>query len=255
MDAQGQATHWTREGLWDAARTVGYALVIALFIRTFLFQPFSIPSASMEGTLLTGDYLFVSKFSYGYSRYALPFAEMLPDFGRAWSREPARGDVIVFRFPPDPRQDYIKRLIGLPGDRIQVKDAVLYINGAPVKLEPAGEATVQCPENVRKAPAYRETLPNGVSHLIVQCDPSGPQNDTQEFVVPPDHYFMMGDNRDNSQDSRVSNLMGGVGYVPAQNLIGRAQVIFFSTDGTAGILQFWRWPSAIRFRRLFHGIS
>jgi signal peptidase I len=255
MELEDEKPAWRSESFAEGVRTIAYALLIALAIRTFLFQPFNIPSSSMEGTLLVGDYLFVSKYSYGYSRYSLPFASMLPTFGRVWDKPPTRGDVAVFRFPPDPTQDYIKRVIGLPGDRIQVINALLHINGAPVKLEAAGEANITCPYGgSRPTKLLRETLPNGVSHMIAQCDVSGAQNNTQEFVVPPGHYFMMGDNRDNSQDSRVSAQEGGVGFVPQENLVGRADVIFFSTDLSAGVLEFWRWPFAIRYERLFDGI-
>lgn len=240
---------------WEAFKTIAYALLIALFIRTFLYQPFNIPSSSMENTLLVGDYLFVSKFSYGYSRYSLPFASSLPPIGRVWAEEPKRGDVIVFRFPPKPSEDYIKRLVGMPGDRVQMINALLHINGVPVKLEADGEVQVNCPfGGLRSVPRFRETLPNGVSHSIAQCDTSNPRNNTQEFVVPPGHYFLMGDNRDNSEDSRVPSVEGGVGFVPAENLVGRADVIFFSTDGSAGLLQFWRWPFATRFNRILNGI-
>ena len=245
---------WQHEALRDILKTIAIALVLALGVRTFIFQPFMIPSPSMEGTLLVGDYLFVSKYSYGFSRYSFPFSSLLPDFGRIFSREPVPGDVVVFRFPPDPNQVYIKRLVGLPGDRIQVVKSVLHINGRPVQVSRDGAQDVTCRPGLRTVPAYRETFPNGASHLIYQCDPMSELDDTQEYVVPDGHYFVLGDNRDNSKDSRLPSIMWGVGFVPRENLIGRAQIVFFSTDGSASLWQVWRWPSAIRFGRLFHAI-
>ena len=229
-----------------SAKTVVYAILIALVIRTFLFEPFNIPSGSMEPTLLIGDYLFVAKFSYGYSRYSLPFG---PDLfsGRIMESTPKRGDVIVFKFRrPHPDLDYIKRMIGLPGDHIQMKEGILYINDVAVvrdKIddyvdEQAGSRTLQ----------YIETLPNGVKHHIIEEQgDTGSLDNTDVFIVPPGHYFMMGDNRDNSADSRTSE----VGYVPAENLVGKAEIIFFSTDGTAHWWEVWKWPFAVRYSRLF----
>lgn len=240
-------------GLLETVRTVVYAVLIALFVRTVAYEPFNIPSGSMIPTLLVGDYLFVSKFSYGYSRFSLPFG--LPLFsGRIFFTPPKRGDVIVFKLPRDNSTDYIKRVVGLPGDRIQVKDSILYINGQPVKRERIedyvdheGFATVHEPQ-------YIETLPNGVRHRILQYPEPGPLDNTDVYVVPPDHYFMMGDNRDNSLDSRVPADRGGVGFVPAENLVGRADFLFFSTDGSARLWEFWKWPFAIRYDRPFEGI-
>lgn len=244
-----------QDAVIGVAKTIVYALGLALVMRTFVFQPFSIPSPSMEGTLLTGDYIFVSKYAYGYSRYSFPFSESLPGFGRVFAAGPARGDVVVFRLPADPRQDYVKRVIGLPGDRIRMVRGVLTINGADAIQTPAGYAEVQCADGVREAPIYSETLPGGAQHQIAQCNPMTPLNDVLEFTVPPGRYFMMGDNRDNSRDSRLAPQYGGVGFVPAENIVGQAQAVFFSSDGSAGLLEVWRWPSAIRFSRLFHGVS
>jgi signal peptidase I len=255
MDLEEIKPIWRREGLAEAGKTILIALALALGIKTFLFQPFSIPSSSMEGTLEVGDYLVVSKYSYGYSRYSLPFSESLPQFGRVWRGSVARGDVAVFRFPPDPTHDYIKRVVGLPGDRVQIRGGVLVLNGRPSQMTAAGSALVSCPDGKRRATLYRETLSGGASYVIAHCYPPGSLEDTQEFRVPAGHYFVLGDNRDNSRDSRISSLEFGVGFVPEENLVGRAQVIFFSTDGSAGPLQFWRWPFAIRFDRLFDGVQ
>ncbi len=235
-------------GFVELVKTIVYAILIAVVVRTFLFEPFSIPSGSMIPTLLVGDYLFVSKYSFGYSRYSLPFG--LPLFsGRLFGREPERGDVVVFKLPADNTTDYIKRVIGLPGDRIQMIDGILNINGVAVRREPAGDFIAG--GGVRQAyHRYFETLPNGRRHEIIEIGDSGPLDNTNVYTVPPGHYFMMGDNRDSSRDSRF---LGEVGYVPFVNLIGRAEVIFFSVDGSA--LHFWNWPDSIRFDRLFRSIQ
>ena len=242
--------HRKKESWLEVVKTIVYALLIAGVIRSFLFQPFNIPSGSMEGTLLIGDYLFVSKSTYGFSRYSFPFG-LIPFSGRfAVMSEPQRGDIVVFKFPPDNSTDYIKRLIGLPGDRIQMKDGVLYINDMAVpkvKVEDYIDRSTGEPRNV---PRYRETLPNGVSYDVLDRDAEGNLDNTQVFVVPEGHYFMMGDNRDNSADSRVD-----VGYVPFENFVGKAQIIFFSTDGSARIWEVWKWPLAIRYDRLGHFVE
>ncbi|RCL03101.1 MAG: signal peptidase I [Candidatus Tokpelaia sp. JSC189] len=234
------------------------ALLLALVIRTFLFQPFTIPSGSMRPTLLVGDYLFVSKYAYGYSHYSLPFS---PDLfsGRIWAAEPRRGDIAVFRHPQDTSLDYIKRVIGLPGDRVQMRDGNLYINGMIVLREKVGETRsvdmigdippeghLFDPTLDRPVSVYRETLDNTVSYNTFDILPIGLGDNTEVFEVPAGHYFMMGDNRDNSLDSRF-----GVGYVPFQNLIGRANLIFFSIGGNSSAWQVWRWPANIRWNRLF----
>jgi signal peptidase I len=239
-------------GIVDTIKTIFYAVLIALVVRTVAYEPFNIPSGSMVPTLLVGDYLFVSKFSYGYSRYSLPFG--LPLFsGRLFFHSPERGDVVVFKLPTDNSTDYIKRVIGLPGDHIQMKNGILNINGQPVRRRRIEDYLYQeGPGAVIPLAQYIETLPNGVQHLIIEMSDNGPLDNTQEYVVPPGDYFMMGDNRDNSQDSRV---LSAVGYVPAENLIGRAQFIFFSTDGSARLWEFWKWPFAIRYGRLFHGVN
>jgi signal peptidase I len=244
-------------GFLETAKTIVYAVLIALVVRTIAYEPFNIPSGSMVPTLLIGDYLFVSKFSYGYSRYSLPFG--LPLFsGRMYlpfSHLPSRGDVAVFKLPTDTSTDYIKRIVGLPGDHIQVRHGELYINDqlVPRKVDPNcrnDEAGFPMPMQH----GYMESLPGaqgqpGVEHCIVKVGDDGPLDNTPVYDIPPGHYFGMGDNRDNSQDSRVLSV---VGYIPAENLVGKAQIIFFSTDGSARLWEIWRWPFAIRYGRLLH---
>lgn len=247
MDSMGNATSKKKSGVFETMRTIVYAVLIALVIRTFAYEPFSIPSGSMEPTLLVGDYLFVSKFSYGYSKYSLPFNPPLGD-GRVFGGEPERGDVAVFKLPTDNATDYIKRVVGLPGDEIQMRDGILHINGEPTEREAVG-TTQLGPTTVT---IYEETLPGGSTHLISVMGDDRFYDNTPVFSVPEGHYFMMGDNRDASQDSRA---LTQVGYVPYDNLIGRAEFIFFSFDGSAAPWEFWAWPSAVRFGRLFDGID
>jgi signal peptidase I len=243
----------TRNGFIDTARAVLEALIIALLIRTFLFQPFSIPSASMEPTLLVGDYLFVSKFTYGYSRYAFPFSPPL-FAGRIFATDPQRGDVVVFRLPRDDSVDYVKRIIGLPGDRIQLIDGTVSINGAPVRREHVADFVGENPcgpgsgaSGQVRVEQWLETLPNGVSYDTLKCASfRGFPDTTGTYIVPPGHYFMMGDNREDSLDSRFPQ----VGYVPFDHIVGRVQTIFFSLAGQAPAWQLWRWPWSVRWDRL-----
>jgi signal peptidase I len=237
----------------DITKTVLYAVAIAIGVRTIGYEPFNIPSGSMIPTLLVGDYLFVSKWSYGYSRHSLPFSlPLIPENMRIFAHAPERGDVAVFKLPADGKTDYIKRLVGLPGDRIQVIGGVLNINGQPVQRERVGESYES---NGRgggvRVTVYIETLPNGKRHYIYEQGDDRPLDNTGVFTVPPGNYFAMGDNRDNSQDSRTTE----VGFVPAANLVGRAEFLFFSTDGSAQWWEFWKLPFALRFSRFFNGIS
>ena len=233
----------------ETIRTVIYAVIIALGVRTFAYEPFNIPSGSMIPTLVIGDFLFVSKFSYGYSKHSLPFS--LPLFsGRLLADEPERGDVIVFKLPSDNETDYIKRLIGLPGDRVQVKGGLLHINGKSVEREFVGlregrRGSVEFKE-------YIETLPNGRRHLIWEDSDTDRYDNTPEYRVPDGYYFFMGDNRDRSQDSRARSR---VGFVPFENLVGRAEFLFFSHDGSGSFWQVWRWPTMIRWSRIFRAIE
>jgi len=235
-------------GVGEFIRLLVHAAIIALVIRTFLFQPFNIPSGSMKATLLVGDYLFVSKYSYGYSHFSLPlspnlFSGRIGDFAK-----PDRGDIVVFRLPKEDSTDYIKRVIGLPGDAIQMIDGILNINGKPIPREriddfidedEGGRAT-----RVRR---WKETLPNGVSYTTLDLPYNLQADNTEVYNVPPDNYFMMGDNRHNSTDSRFPQ----VGYVPFENIVGRAQVIFFSVHEGERAWEVWRWPFSVRWSRLF----
>lgn len=231
-------------------KTVFWAILIALIIRSFLFEPFRIPSGSMYPTLKVGDYLFVSKFSYGYSRYSFPAGLPLFD-GRIWYTEPKRGDVVVFRNPKKPNVDFIKRIVGMPGDVIQVREGRLYINGTLIQRDEKKnyvvDEYVEIPEFYRQ---YTETLPEGVQHRILEIsDEERIVDNTDEFLVPQDAFFMMGDNRDRSDDSRIS-----VGVVPKEYLVGKAKFIFFSHNDKGSILKPWTWFRAIRWKRFFKGI-
>ena len=235
----------------EVIKTIVYAMLIALSVRTIAYEPFNIPSGSMIPTLEIGDYLFVSKFSYGYSRHSLPLSlGLIP--GRILFSEPERGDVAVFKKPTDNKTDYIKRLIGLPGDRIQMKAGILHINGEPVKREAVPDYVHRYANGgSTRVPQYLETLPNGRRHYILEeRRDRGFKDNTDIYQVPEGHYFAMGDNRDNSQDSRFLN---DVGFVPRENLVGRAEILFFSINGS--VWEFWKWPTTIRFKRLFQGIE
>ena len=237
-----------RFGFWRtiAAYTAGALLpsmALALIVRTFLFQPFHLPAASMSPTLLSGDYAFASKYAYGYTRYSLPFSPPLFS-GRIFGADPARGDVIVFRLPKDTSTDYVKRVVGLPGDRIQMKEGELYINGTPVKRERVAdfEESDVCGGGAPKVQRWRETLPEGASYETLDCVDRGYYDNTSVFTVPAGHLFVLGDNRDNSTDSRV---LTAVGYIPLENVVGRIGMIFFSRDAGGNDMQ-----PAIRYGRI-----
>ncbi len=237
------------EGKFEFIKTIVIAGALALGFRSLLFEPFNIPSGSMIPTLLVGDYLFVSKYSYGYSRYSFPFG-MAPFDGRIFETPPDRGDVAVFRQPQNESVAFIKRIVGLPGDRIQVTDGVLRINDVAVNRVRKGFATASDGYNVIRFAVYQETLPNGKSYLTQERSDDDVLDNTNVFLVPEGHYFMMGDNRDNSRDSRTTS----VGMVPAENLIGRAERLFFSHNSSAHLWEIWKWPFAIRYGRLGDGI-
>ena len=256
-EKSADAKHRAKEGgKGETLKVIVQALLIALVVRTFLFQPFNIPSGSMIPTLLIGDYLFVSKYAYGYSRHSFPFS---PDLfsGRILASPPKRGDVVVFKLPRDGQTDYIKRVIGLPGDRIQMKEGRLYINGEIVPRQPIAKAhTEDFYGRETDVPTYEETLPGGVKHTIIEIQgDTGFNDNTQVFEVPPDDYFMMGDNRDNSTDSRVAPEQGGVGFVPLENLVGRAELIFFSVGKGEPAWKFWEWPWTVRWDRMLKPVK
>ncbi|WP_323042800.1 signal peptidase I [Gemmobacter sp.] len=247
-----------KDGIWETVKTVVYAVAIAVVFRTLFFQPFWIPSGSMKDTLLIGDFLFVNKMAYGYSRYSCPLG-LCPFEGRIFATDPERGDVVVFRHPVN-GSDFIKRLIGLPGDTVQMKGGILYLNGAEVPQTPAGvfeevyepQGPMGHEPRCENAPVGQggicaksrttETLPGGRTHDVLNITSGGFGDDTPVFTVPAGHYFFMGDNRDNSQDSRFSRAVGGVGFVPADYLIGRADRIMFSSAGRS-LFYVWTWRS------------
>ncbi len=270
LDSKSVAKKKDEEGIGETIKVIVQALLIALVVRTLLFQPFNIPSGSLIPTLLIGDYLFVSKYSYGYSRFSAPCipASLLSSSfhdiclpatwsGRVWGASPKRGDIAVFKLPRDGETDYIKRVIGLPGDRIQMIEGRLYINGQIVPREPiAPKIKTADPYGVQvEVPSYYETLPGGVKHQVIEIHgDDGDLDNTKVFEVPPGNYFMMGDNRDNSTDSRVPPEQGGVGFVPFENFVGRAEVIFFSASDGEPAWQFWKWPWILRWSRLFQPV-
>jgi signal peptidase I len=272
---------------WEIVKTLLWAAVIAVVIRTFAYEPFNIPSGSMIPTLLIGDYLFVSKTAYGYSKYSFP-GGLVPIKGRIWEGKPKRGDVVVFRPPGEPETDFIKRVIGLPGDRIQVLNGILSINGKPVERQRIEDYGDPDEGGSRPVPQYLETLPDGVQHRILEAEgDSGQLDNTPTYLVPPGHYFMMGDNRDRSNDSRMwddsrlqvdtstdagraeyyskmvntvidaskSDWLDKVGFVPEENLIGPAEILFWSYGSDFQWYNPITWVTALRFGRLLNVIE
>jgi signal peptidase I len=241
--------------IWDFVKQAGLAILFALVSTTALARPYYVPSGSMEPTIQIGDELLTSKFSYGYSRYSLPFALGPASATRLFQRLPARGDVIVFQLPRDPSQAYVKRVIGLPGDSVQMREGRLWLNGRELPLKRDGSAPVEESNGAKiMEPRYGETLPGGRTHPIFKTQWGGPLDNTPVYVVPANHLFMMGDNRDNSLDSRVSAADGGVGFVPMENLVGQAQFVIGSVDflKAHSLLE---WPAEFRMARLFKPVQ
>ncbi len=258
--------------IWEIAKTLIWAGLIAIVIRTFAYEPFNIPSSSMVPTLLIGDYLFVSKSAFGYSKFSFP-GGLVPVEGRIWEGEPKRGDVVVFRPPGEPETDFIKRVIGLPGDRVQMREGRLFINDTLVDRQRIEDYVDPDDPYARPAPQYLETLPGGVTHRIIEkLGDAGQLDNTAVFLVPAGHYFMMGDNRDGSADSRqlgssdakcetgvidetATDCFDKVGFVPKENLIGPAKILFWSFDGSNHWYNPITWVTGLRFGRLFNVIE
>lgn len=234
----------------ETAKTIIYAIAIAMLIRSFWIEPFKIPSGSMYPNLYVGDFLFISKYTYGYSKHSLPFS--LPLFeGRIWDDMPKRGDVVVFKFPRDNHTDFIKRIIGMPGDKIRLEKGRLYINDELLPREEIGDFIVRNERGyAERYHQYFETLPEGYRHTILEISDTEPQDEVAELVVPDNSFFVMGDNRDRSDDSRMD-----VGFVPFENLMGKARFLFFSYDPDEGAwYKPWTWGKKIRWRRIFNKI-
>ena len=231
-------------------KSIIFAIFIALLIRSFIFEPFNIPSGSMKPNLLVGDFIFVSKWSYGFSKHSLPFSmPLIPK--KIFSKIPSRGDVVVFKTPQDNRTDYIKRIIGLPGDTIELKDGILFINNVEINRKKTNDF-IDNDKNVqqKRVRKYIEYIFNKEIEVLDLID-NGVADNTQLYKVPDNYFFVMGDNRDNSQDSRFIN---SVGFIPFENLVGKAQLIFFSLENSR-FIEIWKWPSAIRYDRIFKKIK
>ena len=263
--ARGTTKPDVTDGGWgETAKIIVHALLIAFVVRVFFYQPFNIPSGSMKSNLLVGDFLFVSKLSYGYSTYTFPQTLDIPFVkvsiplrpqklfsGRIFASEPKRGDVAVFKLPKDNSTDFIKRVIGMPGDTIEMRGGVLFLNGQEIPKTPIADfVAIEEDGQVHTSPRFEETLPNGVKYTVLDTIQNGQGDDKGPYKVPAGHYFMMGDNRDNSTDSRFAQ----VGFVPFENFVGRADLIFFSAaidePGNCRPFAPWTWPGCVRFRRV-----
>jgi len=239
-----------KNNFFSNLKSILIAIAIALLIRSFIFEPFNIPSGSMKPNLLVGDFIFVSKYSYGFSRHSLPFSiPLIP--GKIFSSTPERGDVVVFKTPENNRTDYIKRVIGLPGDKIEIKNGIIFINESEVLRKKLNDfIDTDNKTSNKRVRMYNEYFFNKEINVLDITD-NGIADNTQLFNVPENHFFVMGDNRDNSQDSRFMNT---VGFIPFENLVGKAQFIFFSLEN-ARFLQIWKWPNSIRYERIFQKIQ
>jgi len=238
---------------WDNVKTILYALALALVLRFTIAQPFRIPSGSMQPTLEVGDYIVVTKWSYGYGRFSFAPLEGLLPHGRLFGSQPHQGDVVVFRPVPEPDRDFIKRVIGMPGDTVQIINGLLHINGEPVQRESLGLVDFENPNGaVEPIQAYRETLPSGASYVVFDRTPRGELDNTRVFEVPDGHYFMMGDDRDNSADSRVPSV---VGYVPYDNLVGPAQFVVVSFNGNTSLFRPWTLFTGFRGDRFLKSVE
>ena len=243
-------TKGKKNSFFGNLKSIFIAIFIALLIRSFIFEPFNIPSGSMKPNLLVGDFIFVSKYSYGFSKHSLPFSiPLIP--GKIFSNTPERGDVVVFKNPENNRTDYIKRVIGLPGDKIEIKNGIIFINGSEILRKKLSDF-IDTDNNTsnKRVRMYNEYFFNKEINILDITD-NGIADNTQLFNVPENHFFVMGDNRDNSQDSRF---ISTVGFIPYENLVGKAQFIFFSLEN-ARFLQIWKWPNSIRYERIFQKIQ
>lgn len=242
----------SKSNYWlENIKTFSIAILIALTLRTFAFEPFSIPSGSMKPTLLEGDYLFVSKYSYGYSRHSFPMS--FPSYkGRIFGEYPKRGDVAVFKFTRNTKIDYIKRIVGLPGDKIQIKNGILFINEKAIERESLGLWSAKNVNNIMYTyDKYAEKLADDLFYEVLDASPNGMLDNTDVYTVPEGHFFAMGDNRDQSSDSRI---LSQLGFIPFDNLVGKAQIIFYSRDRSEPLWKLWLWPSSVRVERLFKSI-
>ena len=243
-------TKGKKNSFFGNLKSIFIAIFIALLIRSFIFEPFNIPSGSMKPNLLVGDFIFVSKYSYGFSKHSLPFSiPLIP--GKIFSNTPERGDVVVFKTPENNRTDYIKRVIGLPGDKIEIKNGIIFINGSEILRKKLNDfIDTDNKTSNKRVRMYNEYFFNKEINILDITD-DGIVDNTQLFNVPENHFFVMGDNRDNSQDSRF---ISTVGFIPYENLVGKAQFIFFSLEN-ARFLQIWKWPNSIRYERIFQKIQ